>query len=136
VILLKLRISVLSTQIKILDENDKNYGCNHCRRKVEDGICTFEGDEIQKDFIIYFTYKLDSKDWDGEVGTLLDEKRTKDMLLTDLREHLQDLVSKAHFLVSVILNYFPLIILITLSQIEDQARGLIFYQFQKCLPHQ
>jgi len=83
-----------SSQVEILDESKKSYRCNHCRRKVENGICTFEGDEIQKDFTIYFQYEISSKDWDGETGTPFDEKRTKSMLLADLRENLQDIVAQ------------------------------------------
>ena len=44
--------------------------------------------KIHDDFILIFTYTLDSRDWDGKTGTPFNEEKTKELLLNDLREYL------------------------------------------------
>lgn len=44
-----------------------------------------------EDLILTFTYQLNSQDWDGGEGTVFSYEDTKDTLIQDLDDHLQEL---------------------------------------------
>ncbi len=61
--------------------------CTHCGYTMK----------IHDDFILIFTYTLNSRDWDNKTGIPFDEEKTKELLLNDLREHLHVLADDGNF---------------------------------------